>query len=127
MGLCSLPNINVNSRGRNVQDYGPSTTASTSTAKDCKAIELFDIPDSDVIPKQTLAQRMLPVSIENQKYMAQCFAKHGDDYHKMSRDIKKNNMQYTENQLRKLGARFLLLSEDERRVEIPEKIQHLMC
>jgi hypothetical protein len=124
MGLLSLPNSNVNSRGRNVDDYGPSSNSDT---KGSKAIELFDIPDSDVFPKQTLAQRMLPVSVEDQKYMAQCFAKHGDDYRKMSRDIKKNNMQYTENQLRKLGARFLLLSEEERRVEIPEKIEHLMC
>ena len=125
MGLRSLPNISVNSRGRNMEEYGSTNAKSKESNKKC--IELFDIPDSDIIPKKTLAQRMLPVSIDNQKYMAKCFAKHGDDYLKMSRDIKVNNMQHTENQLRKLGARFLLLSEGERRVEIPDKIQHLMC
>lgn len=93
----------------------------------CKAVELYDIPDSDVIPKQTLSQRLLPVSIENQNYMAALFGRHGNDYGKMAKDMKLNNMQHNENQLRKIGARFLLLNEGEIRVEIPDRIKDLMA
>jgi hypothetical protein len=119
LGLCSLPNTKVNNRGI-ISEESSSTNAS------CKAIELYDIPESDVIPKKTRSQIMLPVSIENQQYMAKCFEKYGDDYAKMSKDIKVNNMQHTENQLKKLGARFLLLTESQLRVDVPETIKHLM-
>ena len=98
-----------------------------------KAIELFDIPESDnmnkitMLPGKTLAQRKLPVSIEDQKYIRKCLAKHGDDYHSMTRDIKTNDMQYTEPKLKKMAARFYLLTEEQMRVEIPEKARHLMA
>ena len=121
LGLCSLPNAKVNNRGIN------NSEESSSTNIPCKAIELYDIPDSDIIPKKTRSQVMLPVSIENQQYMVKCFEKYGDDYARMAKDIKVNNMQHTENQLRKLGARFLLLNESQLRVEVPERIQHLMA
>ena len=37
-----------------------------STSSVCKAIELFDIPESDQLIRSGLSLRMLPVSIENQ-------------------------------------------------------------
>lgn len=69
----------------------------------------------------------LPVSIEDQKYMVRCFAKYGDDYRKMSRDIKVNDMQHTERKLQKLGEGFMLLTEAQRRVDVPESIRHLVA
>mmetsp|Transcript_18440 Transcript_18440/g.22585 ORF Transcript_18440/g.22585 Transcript_18440/m.22585 type:complete len:180 (-) Transcript_18440:143-682(-) len=122
LGLQSAPNTLFNVLDSQEQKENNES----SSTKSCKAIELYDIPESDIIPKSTLAQRMLPVSIENQKYMAKCFAKHGEEYFKMSRDIKVNDMQHTENHLRKLGAKFLLLKKSQRRVDIPEKIRHLI-
>ncbi len=95
-------------------------------ASACKAIELYDIPDSDTLPKSGLSQRMLPVSIENQEYIVKLFQKYGDDYGKMARDIKLNNMQHNTNQLKKIGARFLLLEAGQIRVEIPENVKPLM-
>jgi hypothetical protein len=50
-------------------------------------------------------------------------AKHGDDFTAMFRDIKVNNMQYTETQLRKMSSRFLLLDDEQRTVEVPQKIK----
>eukprot|EP00978_Attheya_sp_CCMP212_P005867 scaffold13078_cov48-Attheya_sp.AAC.8 len=70
---------------------------------------------------------MLPVSIEKQRFIVKCMAKYGDDYKAMSRDTKVNDLQETANVLRKLGARFLLLSPEQERVEIPDKIKHLMA
>lgn len=119
MGLTAKVNADINSRG--IPTGGDSDSKSNN-----KAVEIFDIPDSDVIPKKTLSQRMLPLSIEDQNYMAKCMEKHGDDYAKMARDIKLNDMQHTEHKLRKLGARFLLLSAEHRRTEIPDKVQHLV-
>lgn len=119
LGLCSLPNNKIHNRGITNKD-------TELLNSECKAVELYDIPESDVIPKRTKSQIMLPVSIENQEYMAKCFTKYGNDYGKMAKDIKVNNMQHNENQLRKLGARFLLLTESQLRVEVPDKIKHLM-
>jgi len=90
-----------------------------------KAVELYDIPDSDDIPKSTL--RMLPVSIENQEYMVKLFAKYGNDYTRMTRDMKLNNMQHTVKQLQKIGARFLLLDKSQIRVEMPDNVKELMA
>jgi hypothetical protein len=96
------------------------------------AIELFDIPESDTmksitfLPGKTFAQRKLPVSIEDQKYIHKCLDKHGDDYRSMMRDIVTNDMQHTESKLKKMAARFYLLAEDQLRVSIPEKVRHLM-
>jgi len=89
-------------------------------------IELFNIPHSGVIKKKSWAEKMFPVSVDDQKYISRCMEKHGDDYLKIFRDIKLNNMQYTENQLRKIGTRFLLLNPNQRRVDIPEKVKHLV-
>lgn len=112
-----------------------------------KAIELFDIPESDtmmrtdgnndngggggniitMLPGKTFAQRKLPVSIEEQKYIHKCLEVHGNDYKGMMRDIKTNDMQHTDVKLKKMAARFYLLTKDQLRVDIPEKVSHLMA
>ena len=132
MGLQSAVNSAIDKRGAialaTAQEKDPSMAPN-----DQKAIELFDIPASDnmaqvtVLPGKTFAQRKLPVSIDDQKYIRKCLAKHGDDYHSMTRDIKTNDMQYTESKLKKMGARFFLLSKDQVKVKVPEKVQHLMA
>uniref|UniRef100_A0A7S2REA6 Nucleolar protein 16 n=1 Tax=Eucampia antarctica TaxID=49252 RepID=A0A7S2REA6_9STRA len=121
MGLTANVNNDINSRGLTLVHKDDAGTTNN------KAVEVFDIPESDIIPKKTLANRMLPMSIEDQKYVAKCMEKHGNDYLKMARDMKFNDMQHTENKLRKLGARFLLLSEGHRRVEVPSTVQHLVA
>ena len=108
----------------------------SKTVSERKAIELFDIPESDgmnnvdsitMLPGKTFALRKLPVSIEDQKYIHKCLELHGDDYHGMMRDIKTNVMQHTDVKLKKMAARFYLLANDQLRVEIPEKVRHLMA
>ena len=105
-----------------------SSTSSNNNGSEVKiAAQLFDIPDSDVIPKRTKSDIYLPMSVNDQKYMARLFGKYGDDYKKMMFDIKLNNMQHTKNKVRKMGSRYLLLSEAERaeQVEFPENVRHL--
>jgi len=112
-------------RTNNEKDFLTSNKNTAEGGKAGKAVELFDIPDSDEIPKSTL--RMLPVSVENQDYMVKLFAKYGNDYTRMSRDMKLNNMQHTVKQLQKIGSRFLLLEENDIRVEIPDSVKELMA
>jgi nucleolar protein 16 len=83
-------------------------------------IQLYDIPESDSLQKKTR-----PLSAQDQRYIAKCMTKYGDDYTAMFRDIKVNNMQCTETQLRKMASRFLLLDEEQRTVQVPEKIEAL--
>lgn len=68
----------------------------------------------------------MPLTEEEQSYIAKCLAKHGDNYKKMFMDIKTNDMQHTEKQLRKYASRFLLLDPEQRLVEVPEKVEHLV-
>jgi len=96
-------------------------------ASSASAVELFDIPDSDVIPKKTKSLSMLPVSVEDQKYMVKLMERYGDDWEKMARDIKRNNMQHSSHKLKKMGSRFLLLSEAQLRVELPENVEQMMA
>lgn len=81
-------------------------------------IQLYDIPDSDSLKTKT----RIVMSENDQRYIIKCMAKHGDDYVAMFRDIKVNNMQYTETQLRKMASRFLLLDDEQRTVKVPQKI-----
>ena len=131
MGLQASPNTTIlpkSSLDQIIHSITPQASTSTSTStKNSKAIELFDIPDSDIIPKQTKAMRMFPVSVSDQKYLVRLMEKYGDNYKQMSRDIKLNDMQHTEGKLRKMCARFYLLTPEQRRVDIPEKVKHLMC
>lgn len=105
MGLLAMPNQDVE-RANNAPD----------TNTEANVVELFDVPDSDTLAAN---KKLHPMPEEDQKYIAKCMANHADDYGKMFRDIKVNNMQYTEAQLRKMGARFLLLDTEHRKVELP--------
>uniref|UniRef100_A0A7S2NXJ9 Nucleolar protein 16 n=1 Tax=Leptocylindrus danicus TaxID=163516 RepID=A0A7S2NXJ9_9STRA len=119
MGLKSHTNLN---------DTANASTCPSSDGKGTKvAAQLFDIPESDVIPKRTKSDIYLPMSVNDQQYMARLFAKYGDDYKKMSWDIKLNDMQHTKHKLKKMGSRYLLLSDQERaeQVTFPENVRHL--
>ena len=113
MGLLARPNQHASSNDKN---------EAVEPAAKAHVIELFDVPDSD---QPSYATRF-PLTKDEEEYMARCMAKHGDNYLKMFRDIKTNNMQHTEEKLRKLGARFLLLSSEQRRVPVPAKVQSLL-
>lgn len=123
LGLQSKPNASINSRG--LKPTQSSRRSSNNDNNTNNEIQLFDVPDSDTIAL-IKAKNKLPVSIEDQKYIIKCFEKYGNDYAKMSRDIKVNDMQYTEHFLRKIGSRFLLMNENQRRVDVPENIRHLL-
>lgn len=103
-------------------DNTKADKSSSKTAAKSHVIELFDVPESD----RPSRQQRHPLDDEEQEYMARLFKKHGDNYTKMFRDTKTNNMQHTEEKLRKMGARFLLLSPAQRRVPVPDKVQHLV-
>jgi nucleolar protein 16 len=83
-------------------------------------IELYDVPHSDTLEAR---KKKRPQSADDQKYIARLLAKYGDDYTAMFRDIKVNKMQYTETQLRKMASRFFLLDEEQRVVDVPERIK----
>lgn len=110
MGLLARPN-------QDVERVNNAPKVNT----EANVVELFDIPDSDTINK-----KVHPMPIDDQKYIAKCMAKYADEYEKMFRDIKVNNMQYTEAELRKMGARFLLLDGEQREIELPEKVKGLI-
>ncbi len=114
MGLLARPN----------QDVQRANEA-PKVNSEANVIELFDIPDSDTLQAN---KKVHPMSIDEQAYISKCMAKHADDYARMFRDIKINNMQYTETQLRKMGARFLLLEPEQRKVDLPRNVKRLaMC
>jgi hypothetical protein len=116
IGLVGNPNTDM----RNINpSKNPKAVAGVSV------VELFDIPDSDELGQQK--QKRRPINEEDQKYIAKCMSKYGDNYGRAFRDIKINYMHHTENQLRKLGARFLLLSPEERLVDVPEKVKSLVA
>jgi hypothetical protein len=84
--------------------------------KEKNPLELFDVPDSDAPTSETSLTEG-----RKKNTLVKCMAKWGP-IQSMFRDIKTNKMQHTEVQLRKMGARFLLLSPDQRRVEVPAKV-----
>jgi len=115
-GLVAQPNKlpNQTSSSNNAAGIDPSKAA---------LIELFDVPDSDAPSRRD----RFPLTEEEEEYIATCMAKHGDNYRRMFRDTKGvNKMQHTEEKLRKLGSRFLLLTSEQRRVEIPDKVKPLL-
>jgi hypothetical protein len=59
------------------------------------------------------------MSESDQAYAAKCLAKHKYNYEKMQLDIRINDKQLTEQQLRKLCEKFLNLSDSDRDVAIP--------
>lgn len=91
-------------------------------SKGSSIIELFDVPESD----QPSRKERYPLNAEEEEYIAKCLEKYGDDYQAMFRDTKTNYLQHTEHKLKKLGARFLLLNAEQRRVPVPEKVKDLL-
>lgn len=85
-------------------------------------IQLFDVPESDAPSLRT----RFPLTEEDEVYIAHCMSIHGDNYTRMFRDIKVNKMQHTEEKLRKLGSRFLLLTPEQRRIAVPENVLSLL-
>ena len=129
MGLQTSVNSSIDARAAISLAQNPNTPKPDGK----KAVELFDIPQSSdkmngvtILPGKTFAQIKLPVSIDDQKYIRKCLAKHGDDYLSMMRDIKCNDMQHTEAKLKKMARRFFSLTDAQLRVEIPENVRHLM-
>lgn len=112
LGLVARPNGSRN----------PTTQKSAAEGSSPSVIELFDIPDSDAPG----LRKRFPLEKEEEEYMAKCMKKHGDDYLSMFRDTKVNKLQHTEKKLRKMGARYLLLTPEQRRVEVPENIKDLL-
>jgi len=99
-----------------------AATVEPRTAPKVDVVELYDIPKSDDLSAKN-QQNRVTLSLSDQKYIAKCMSKHGDNYTAMFRDIKVNRMQHTEHKLRKLGSRFLLLSEKQRAVSLPDKVK----
>lgn len=130
MGLTATPNcgfgaekISRTAKGSHAPN-NTTTTTGTTTAKS-NVIELFDIPQSDKLPSSRRTQ--FPLEKEEEIYMARCMEKWGTNYQRMFRDTKRgvgvNEYQYTQEALRKMGSRFLLLTPEQRRVPVPEKVQ----
>jgi Ribosome biogenesis protein Nop16 len=127
LGLVALPNQRnapetSNSNGSNVFNESGKPYDSSSSA----IVELFDVPDSDGLTHRRRGTRLFPMDIDDEKYVVKCMGKYGDDYTRMFRDIKINIMQHTEEKLRKLCTRYLLLTPEQRRVEVPEKVQNVI-
>lgn len=129
MGLNGTPNASINDRGLKDTNHSEAN-------KNGAEIEVYNVAEFTKIVDETQnatltkskkqKQKKLPLSLENQKYMIACMIKHGDNYTKMARDTKVNNMQHTEHVLTKMGIKFLNLTEEQRRVDVPESIQHFI-
>lgn len=105
-----------------------TSQAAPKPSSSARAVDLFDIPESDsmtIIPGKKFTSK-LPLNPDEQKYIARCLAKHGDDFKKMARDMKLNDMQHTEAKMKKMAARFFLLTTEQLRTDIPSNIKHLM-
>jgi len=112
----ALVNVDVKSRGTTINHTNNSNHETT-------AVQLFDIPESDNMNLEKSSSRPNPpMSLEQQQYISKCITKYRDNYSAMARDIKLNNMQHNENQLRKIAARFILLTPDQRKVDFTENI-----
>ena len=116
-----LENMALMGFAANANKNDTKANNNNNKANNNSIIELFDVPDSDN-PKE---RRVLPLTQEEQEYMSKCMTKHGNDYGKMFRDIRVNDLQLTETKLQKLGSRFLLLEDHQRLVEVPPRVQHL--
>uniref|UniRef100_M4C5T2 Nucleolar protein 16 n=1 Tax=Hyaloperonospora arabidopsidis (strain Emoy2) TaxID=559515 RepID=M4C5T2_HYAAE len=79
---------------------------------------LFEVPDSDFLVERNTKRVANYVSEEETKYLRKLIAKYGEDYTKMARDIKVNNMQWTEQKLRRRCARLALM--DANVISLPQ-------
>lgn len=134
LGLKARPNEERNKRNATTTTTthpgnGASDTANETTIDSAGAtgksivLEIFDVPESDHVRGR---QGRYPLKEEEEAYIARCMEKHGDNYRAMFWDTKTNYLQHTETFLRKLGARYLLLTPEQRRSAIPENIRDLL-
>ncbi|POM61229.1 hypothetical protein PHPALM_29788 [Phytophthora palmivora] len=86
-----------------------SVEGAEGTLEAADEARLFEVPDSDFLGERNPKRVANFVSEEETKYLRKLIAKHGEDYKKMERDIKTNNMQWTEQKLRRRCARLALL------------------
>ncbi|KAL3657532.1 hypothetical protein V7S43_017499 [Phytophthora oleae] len=86
-----------------------SVEGAEGTLKAADEARLFEVPDSDFLGDRNPKRAANYVSEEETKYLRKLIAKHGENYKKMERDIKTNNMQWTEQKLRRRCARLALL------------------
>ena len=126
-----MTNLGLLANPNNTSVTAPRIATSTgSSDQTSSVIELFDVPDSDGLYRDPNKVKQFPLTQEDEQYMIQCMNRYGTDYVKMFRDIKINYLQHTEDKLRKIGSRYILLSPEQRRVpysEIPEKVQQLLA
>jgi nucleolar protein 16 len=71
--------------------------------------KLFHVPDSDLLSERNHRRPENYMSEEEIKYLRKLIAKHGENFKAMERDIKTNNMQWTESKLKTRCARLALL------------------
>lgn len=71
--------------------------------------QFFHVPDSDFLSERNPRRPENYMTEEEIKYLRPLIAKHGENYKAMERDIKVNNMQWTENKLKRRCARLALL------------------
>ncbi len=113
------PKANMENLGIRL-DVNKDITKTSAHTKSSKAIEVFDIPSNGIIPsKKTYSQILLPMSVNDQNYIVPLIRKHGStNFKAMERDIKLNNMQYTEKKLSNMVRKFFNLSEHQRVVQL---------
>jgi hypothetical protein len=97
-----------------------AVTKSSARARSSKAIEVFDIPPSGIIPsKKTYSEILLPMSVNDQNYIVPLLKKYGTtNFKALERDIKLNNMQCTENKLSNMVRKFFSLTDEQRVVTL---------
>jgi len=118
IGLVGLPNADVIGGGNRANDLDNTKTGSKGNA-----VELFDVPTSGIIKGRTKADIMLPMSVNDQKWIFALLEKHNLDFRAMSFDIKYlNKEQKTKKQIEKQARKFLQLEEGERVVDIDEDL-----
>ncbi len=80
------PKANMANLGIRI-DVNKDITKSAAHTKSSKAIEVFDIPSDGIIPsKKTYSQILLPMSVNDQNYIAPLLRKHGSTNFKLVND-----------------------------------------
>ncbi|KAG3090161.1 hypothetical protein PI124_g16250 [Phytophthora idaei] len=113
LGLQANPNAHAALR--------ESVAGADGTLEAADEARLFEVPDSDFLGERNPKRVANFVSEEEAKYLRKLIAKHGEDYKKMERDIKTNNMQWTEQKLRRRYARLALLDANVIRKPLAEE------
>ncbi|KAH7489147.1 hypothetical protein PRIC1_009945 [Phytophthora ramorum] len=102
-------NLGLQANPNDHKELRESVEAADGTLAAADEARLFEVPDSDFLGERNPKRVANYVSEEEAKYLRKLIAKHGEGYKKMERDIKTNNMQWTEQKLRRRCARLALL------------------